>query len=80
MTTPVSESLEGRRALVTGGTKGTGAAIARRLAQAGATVLVTARSRPDAIEEKAFIAADLSSAQGASPATQPANTGVSPPR
>lgn len=39
MTTPISETLEGRCALVTGGTKGTGAAIARRLAQVGATVL-----------------------------------------
>ncbi|WP_405854272.1 SDR family oxidoreductase [Streptomyces sp. NBC_01515] len=61
----ISESLEGRRALVTGGTKGTGAAIARRLSEAGATVLVTARSRPDDIESKTFIAADLSTAQGA---------------
>ncbi|WP_406461421.1 SDR family oxidoreductase [Streptomyces sp. NBC_01622] len=66
MTTSISESLEGRRALVTGGTKGTGAAIARRLAQAGATVLVTARSLPDDVEEKTFITADLSTAQGAS--------------
>ncbi|MFI1769891.1 SDR family NAD(P)-dependent oxidoreductase [Streptomyces sp. NPDC020800] len=65
MTTSVSESLEDRRALVTGGTKGTGAVIARRLAHAGATVLVTARSRPHDVEEKTFIAADLSSAEGA---------------
>ncbi|MFG2480650.1 SDR family oxidoreductase [Streptomyces fagopyri] len=65
MTTPLNESLAGRRALVTGGTKGTGAAIARRLTEAGATVLVTARSRPDDVEEKAFIAADLSTADGA---------------
>ncbi|WP_369185100.1 SDR family oxidoreductase [Streptomyces sp. Y1] len=65
MTTSISESLEGRRALVTGGTKGTGAAIARRLAEAGATVLVTARSRPDDVEEKTFITADLSTAEGA---------------
>lgn len=65
MTASISESLEGRRALVTGGTKGTGAAIARRLAEAGATVLVTARSRPDDVEEKTFITADLSTAQGA---------------
>ncbi|MEU9484754.1 SDR family oxidoreductase [Streptomyces decoyicus] len=65
MTTSTSESLEGRRALVTGGTKGTGAAIARRLAQAGATVLVTARSRPHEMEEETFIAADLSSTAGA---------------
>ncbi|MFD6185122.1 SDR family oxidoreductase [Streptomyces goshikiensis] len=65
MTSPVSESLEGRRALVTGGTKGTGAAIARRLAGAGADVLVTGRSRPEGVEEKTFIAADLSTADGA---------------
>ncbi|MER6197310.1 SDR family oxidoreductase [Streptomyces sp. NPDC001586] len=64
MTSPVNESLEGRRALVTGGTKGTGAAIARRLAEAGADVLVTGRSRPAEVEEKAFIAADLSTADG----------------
>ncbi|WP_406440070.1 SDR family oxidoreductase [Streptomyces sp. NBC_01613] len=64
MTPFISESLEGRRALVTGGTRGTGAAVARRLAQAGATVLVTARSRPDEVEEKTFIAADLSTAEG----------------
>ncbi|ATZ22298.1 3-oxoacyl-[acyl-carrier-protein] reductase FabG [Streptomyces lavendulae subsp. lavendulae] len=64
MTSPVSESLEGRRALVTGGTKGTGAAIARRLAAAGAAVLVTGRSRPEEVEEETFIAADLSNADG----------------
>ncbi|GLX38281.1 short-chain dehydrogenase [Streptomyces roseochromogenus] len=64
MTSPVSESLEGRRALVTGGTKGTGAAIARRLAKAGAAVLVTGRSRPEEVEEETFIAADLSNADG----------------
>jgi NAD(P)-dependent dehydrogenase (short-subunit alcohol dehydrogenase family) len=41
------ESLDGRRALVTGGTKGAGAAIADRLRAAGATVTVTARSMPE---------------------------------
>ncbi|MET8248636.1 SDR family oxidoreductase [Streptomyces sp. NPDC005202] len=65
MTTAISESLEGRRALVTGGTKGTGAAIARRLAEAGAKVLVTSRNRPDHVAQKMFIAADLSTAEGA---------------
>lgn len=65
MAPSVSESLEGRRVLVTGGTKGTGAAVARRLTQAGATVLITARSRPEEVEDKTFIAADLSTAEGA---------------
>ncbi|MFC4610337.1 SDR family oxidoreductase [Streptomyces maoxianensis] len=65
MTSPLSESLDGRRALVTGGTKGSGAAIARRLAQAGATVLVTSRSRSQDTEPKLFIAADLATPQGA---------------
>ncbi|MEU5100967.1 MULTISPECIES: SDR family oxidoreductase [unclassified Streptomyces] len=68
MTTPVSEvseSMEGRRALVTGGTKGVGAAVARRLAQAGATVLVTARSRPDGVAASDIITADLATPEGA---------------
>ncbi|WP_253208756.1 hypothetical protein [Streptomyces niphimycinicus] len=47
MPTSFDDSLTGRRALVTGGTKGAGAAIATRLRTAGATVLVTARSRPE---------------------------------
>ncbi len=38
----------GRRVLVTGGTKGIGEAIAARLREGGATVLVTARARPAA--------------------------------
>ena len=37
--------LDGCRALVTGGTKGIGAAVAERLREARATVLVTARSK-----------------------------------
>lgn len=39
--------LDGKTALVTGGTKGIGKAIADRLAQSGATVIVTARNQPD---------------------------------
>lgn len=68
MATPIGEtgdSLEGRRALVTGGTKGVGAAVARRLSQAGATVLVTARSRPDDIAASDIITADLAAPEGA---------------
>jgi NAD(P)-dependent dehydrogenase (short-subunit alcohol dehydrogenase family) len=39
--------LAGRKALITGGTKGIGAAVATRLREDGATVLITARVRPD---------------------------------
>jgi len=61
--TSTDDSLHGRRALVSGGTKGAGAAIARRLAAAGAIVLVTARSRPQNVDPELFIAADLSEAE-----------------
>jgi NAD(P)-dependent dehydrogenase (short-subunit alcohol dehydrogenase family) len=63
----MSDGLElaGRRALVTGGTKGIGAAVAARLREAGAKVLVTARSRPDdRATDGLFVAADISTAKG----------------
>lgn len=50
--------LNGKIALVTGGTKGIGKAVVNRLQQAGATVIVTARNKPETIYP--FIAADLS--------------------
>ena len=40
-------SLDGRRALVTGGTKGAGAAVVARLQNAGAVVTAVARNRPE---------------------------------
>lgn len=57
-------ALEGRRALVTGGTRGIGAAVAARLREAGATVMVAARSAPAGIDGDAFVAADLGRADG----------------
>ena len=55
-----NKDLSGKIALVTGGTKGIGKAIADKLAQAGAEVIVTARNRPDDTNfEHHFIAADL---------------------
>jgi len=57
--------LTGRRALVTGGTRGIGAAVAVRLGQAGARILRAARSqRGDA--DELFVAADVSTAEGCS--------------
>jgi NAD(P)-dependent dehydrogenase (short-subunit alcohol dehydrogenase family) len=57
--------LEGRRALVTGGTKGVGEAVVATLREAGATVLTTARLRPEnAIHADQFVAADVSTAEG----------------
>src|SRR5687768_10983986 len=57
--------LQGRRALVTGGTMGIGAAVASTLRAAGATVLTTARSRrSDSDPGEHFVAADLTTAEG----------------
>jgi NAD(P)-dependent dehydrogenase (short-subunit alcohol dehydrogenase family) len=54
----------GKRVLVTGGTKGTGKAIADRFHREGATVIITARSAPND-KSDIFIQADLSTAAGA---------------
>jgi NAD(P)-dependent dehydrogenase (short-subunit alcohol dehydrogenase family) len=58
--------LSGKIALVTGGTKGAGRAIAERLLQAGATVIITARNTPEKENRQLhFIPSDLSNAEGA---------------
>lgn len=60
-----NNELQGKIALVTGGTKGTGKAIAERLLQAGATVIITARNTPEKENGNLhFIPADLSKAEG----------------
>src|SRR5229473_8139385 len=56
--------LDGRRALVTGGTKGIGEAVAARLREAGATVLTTARTRPRDLSDDLFVAADVPTTVG----------------
>ena len=57
--------LADRRSLVTGGTKGVGAAVVETLRDAGARVLATARSAPaKTAEGVGFVAADLSTAAG----------------
>ncbi|ULT24902.1 SDR family NAD(P)-dependent oxidoreductase [Sphingobacterium sp. E70] len=61
-----NNELSGKIALVTGGTKGTGRAIAERLLQAGATVIITARNAPERENVNLyFIASDLSKVEGA---------------
>lgn len=56
----LNTSLNGKTALVTGGTKGIGKAIAERLSKAGAKVIVSARSSAEDLNPAHhFIAADL---------------------
>jgi len=58
--------LKGKRALVTGGSRGIGAAVVRQLLDAGAEVLTTARSAASTVPEGAsFVAADVRTRAGA---------------
>ncbi|MEK4274439.1 short-chain dehydrogenase [Paenibacillus amylolyticus] len=60
----VSE-FKGKRVLVTGGTKGMGQAVVKRLANGGATVLTTARSlSADLPNSVKFVQADLATPEG----------------
>jgi NAD(P)-dependent dehydrogenase (short-subunit alcohol dehydrogenase family) len=64
---PFDPQLAKQRALVTGGTKGVGAAVAKTLRDAGAQVMITARSIPSHPQsDLRFLAADLSTSEGAS--------------
>jgi NAD(P)-dependent dehydrogenase (short-subunit alcohol dehydrogenase family) len=59
------DRLDGRRALVTGGSKGAGRAVVARLRELGADVYTTARSMPSGYEvPDHFIEADTSTAEG----------------
>lgn len=59
-----ARELEGRRALVTGGTKGVGKAVVSLLLEAGARVLTTARARPEHHGREEFVEADITTAEG----------------
>lgn len=61
----LSKEFVGRRALVTGGTRGNGVAIAQRLLDAGAKVVVAARTpNDDAPAAATFVAGDVSTSEG----------------
>lgn len=61
----IPEEFSGKRVLVTGGTKGAGAAILRRFAAAGAVTISSARSQPaDGSVATLFVEADLSTPEG----------------
>ncbi|WP_338240474.1 SDR family oxidoreductase [Aurantiacibacter hainanensis] len=57
-------SLEGKRALVTSGTRGAGAATVALFEELGARVLTSARNKPEALPDEQFFAADLTQAEG----------------
>lgn len=57
-------SLRGKRALITSGTRGAGAATVALFHELGACVLTTARSKPDDLPGDMFVAADLTTAEG----------------
>jgi NAD(P)-dependent dehydrogenase (short-subunit alcohol dehydrogenase family) len=61
----LSKELIGRRALVTGGTRGIGAAITQRLLDAGAKVVVAAHTRnDDTPAEATFVSGDVTTNDG----------------
>lgn len=57
-------TLSGKRALVTAGTKGAGAATVELFRALGAQVLTTARRRPASVPEEIFVAADMTADAG----------------
>lgn len=58
--------LTGKRALVTGGVRGVGAAVVQSLVEAGVRVMAVARSDPQQpVEGVRYVTADLSTAEGA---------------
>lgn len=56
--------LQGKRVLVTAGTKGVGKAVVGLFGELGAKVLTTARERPSEMSAEFFVAADLTTREG----------------
>src|ERR1700746_4062008 len=62
----LSKEFAGKRALITGGSRGIGAAAAQRLLEGGATVVVTARNtHAETPKGATFIAGDMRTLEGA---------------
>ena len=59
-----TENLAGKRALVTGGTRGTGAAVASRLKDAGAHVTAIGRHPVERLAADEFVPADITDRRG----------------
>lgn len=57
-------TLQGKRALITSGTRGAGAATASLFRELGARLLTTARTPPDGMPGEEFVAADLTTPDG----------------
>jgi NAD(P)-dependent dehydrogenase (short-subunit alcohol dehydrogenase family) len=57
-------SLEGKRALVTSGTRGAGAATVKLFRELGAQVLTSARSKPEDLPAEMFVGVDLTTPAG----------------
>lgn len=57
-------TLQGRQALITGGTSGAGAATVALFRELGARVLTTARTKPADFSGAAFVEADLTTKDG----------------
>lgn len=59
-------TLEGKRALITSGTRGAGAATVALFRELGVKVLTTARAKPGSLPDDLFFPADLMTAEGCS--------------
>jgi NAD(P)-dependent dehydrogenase (short-subunit alcohol dehydrogenase family) len=67
----VRQEFDGKRVLVTGGTKSVGQAATERLRGDGARVLTTARKRPDNLADaRLFVATDITAAEGCAAVAQ----------